>query len=517
VAVYIGSVGLALFPKLDLKYKSWGLMVLTYTNAIASFARLGLVGSGRLWLIVMPIIATIVISAKAGYATAAFSIFVYISFSILVNMGILETWLVLKENPLTLGYWVEGGTALVVFLTTTQVLVERFSDLQQRSFHDAQKSNIYLAQITRALQESEKRFRLFMDHFPGLAYIKDSDTRVLFANQGFSQYLQIDTTSIIGKENADLFPPEFAKKITLDDKQILETCENREIEEDFGGRTWSTYKFIIPQENQPLMIGGLTLDITDRKKAEDDLKHLNEELEQRIMQRTCQLENANKEFEAFAYSVSHDLRAPLRAINGFVNILMEDYAPSLDKKAIGICTVINNETKRMNQLIDDILMLSRLSRTSMEKVTIDMQAMVYDVYSDLIAIKNTPQIEFQLNTIPPAIGDPGLIRQVWTNLLDNAIKFTSKKEKPAIWVNGKKEAEEIVYSVHDNGAGFDMQYADLMFTVFQRLHGGKDFEGTGIGLAIVQRIIQQHGGRVWAEGEVDKGAVFYFSLPAGSE
>jgi PAS domain S-box-containing protein len=513
LAVYVGSVALAFFPKLDLKYKSWGLMVLTYTNAGASFVRLGLVGSGRIWLIVMPIIAMIVIGAKAGYFTAGFSMLMYITFSILVNMGVLGNWLVLKENPVTMGYWIEGGAALVVFLSTSIVLVERFGDLQRRSVLIAQQSNFHLAQITQALRESETRFRLFMDHFPGLAYIKDNDTRVLFANQGFKNYLNIDASQILGKENGETFPPDFAEKINNDDRRVLDFCQNQEFEEDFGGRFWATYKFVIPQDDRPPMLGGLTLDITERKTAEENIRRLNEELEQRVHLRTIQLETANKEMESFSYSVSHDLRAPLRAINGFVNILMEDYTPVLDKEGIGICNVIRNETTRMNQLIDDLLVLSRLNRTEMQKIPIDMHAMAKGIFMDLSASDNLQPIEFHLEDIPPAVVDPGLIHQVWTNLLENAITLTSKQEHTLICVNGKLEAGEVVYSVRDNGAGFEMQYVDRLFDVFQRLHSEKDFEGTGIGLAIVQRIILRHNGRVWAEGTVDQGAVFYFSLP----
>ncbi|MBN1538386.1 MAG: PAS domain-containing protein [Anaerolineales bacterium] len=513
LVVYAGSAALAFFPKLDLKYKSWGIMALSYTNAIVSFMRLGLAGSGRLWLIVMPIIAIIAISAKAGYFAAVFSILIYVSFSILVNMGFLENWIVLQENPTTLGYWLEGGAALLVFIATSVILVERFSDLQQRSFREAQQSNIHLTKTTQALLESEARFRLFMDHFPGLAYIKDSNTRVLFANRGFFDYLQIDNSQIIGKENADIFPSEFAEIITADDQLVLESFENQEFEENFAGRNWTTYKFIIPQEDQPPMLGGLTLDITERKIAEEKIHRLNEELEQRVSERTRQLESANKEMEAFAYSVSHDLRAPLRAINGFINILIEDYAHHLDPEGREICHTIDEETKRMNQLIDDLLVLSRLTRVDMQNIPIDMYALARAVFLDLSASAKSHPIEFHLDEIPPAIGDPGLLRQVWTNLFDNAIKFTSKKEQAKIWVCGKQEAGEIIYTVRDNGAGFEMQYVDRLFNVFQRLHSGKEFKGTGVGLAIVQRIIMQHGGRVWAEGTVENGAVFYFTLP----
>jgi PAS domain-containing protein len=192
LAVYAGSIGLALLPKLNLSVRSWALMALTYTNAAASFARLGLVGSGRLWLIGMPVIAIIIMGTRAGYIMGGVSIATYIAFTILVKLGVLENWIILQTNPLTMGFWIEGGTAMVVFLATLVIVVERFGDLQKRAFENARQANITLAQTTRELRESEVRFRLFMDHFPGLAYIKDSSARVLFANRGFSKYLNID-------------------------------------------------------------------------------------------------------------------------------------------------------------------------------------------------------------------------------------------------------------------------------------------------------------------------------------
>ncbi len=227
------------------------------------------------------------------------------------------------------------------------------------------------------------------------------------------------------------------------------------------------------------------------------------------------LESANKELEAFSYSVSHDLRAPLRAISGFSQAVMEDYAPRLDDEGRRYLGLIQENAHRMGRLIDDLLAFSRLGRQQMIKSTIDMETMTKSVFEELAAQEpgRKIKIKFTAHASPPVYGDSSMIRQVLVNLLSNAIKFTRPRENAQIEFGYLPKLGDGAYYIKDNGVGFDMRYLNKLFGVFQRLHSVAEFEGTGVGLALVNRIIARHGGRVWAEGIVDQGATFYFTLP----
>jgi PAS domain S-box-containing protein len=257
--------------------------------------------------------------------------------------------------------------------------------------------------------------------------------------------------------------------------------------------------------------------VEDEKIARDEIKKLNEGLEQRVAERTQQLEAANKELEAFSYSVSHDLRAPLRHINGYVDLLTHHFADSVPEQGKDYLNTIADSAKQMGVLIDDLLMFSRTGRQEMRQSFIDMKVVFDEVLKIINLDTKGRQINWITTNLPHVYCDPSLIKQVWINLLSNAVKFTQKKNKTVIEVGYKENEKEFEFYVRDNGVGFNMKYANKLFGVFQRLHSKKEFEGTGIGLANVQRIILRHGGRVWAEAEQDNGATFYFTLPKQKE
>jgi len=350
--------------------------------------------------------------------------------------------------------------------------------------------------------------------------VVDKEGKIVSYNQRFIQMWRIPQSVIATRDDNEVLsfvlnqlkePDIFLSKV----KELYSKPESESYDVlDFkDGRVFERYS--MPQQIGDDVVGRVWSfrNITDRKMAEEEIRKLNEELEQRVIERTAQLETANKELESFSYSVSHDLRAPLRSIDGFSRIVLEEYADKVDDEGKRLLNIVRGSTKKMGALIDDLLALSRIGRKDIEFSKVDMNKLIGAVYEEIRTNMSESQFQFDIGQLPSAYGDPIMIQQVFLNLLTNAIKFTGNKDAAVIEVGGHSGENENVYYVRDNGVGFDMQYADKMFGPFQRLHTDKEFSGTGIGLAIVQRIIQRHGGRIWAEGKVNEGATFYFTLP----
>ena len=368
------------------------------------------------------------------------------------------------------------------------------------------------------LRSSEAKFRrLFDSNIVGIIF-PDLNGNILEANDAFLDMVGYKREDLIrGRVRWDtMTPPEYRPADERSLKELTTSGVCTPFEKEFirndGSRVPVLLAGALLEGSQQNSVS-FVLDLTDRKQAESEIRQFNEHLERRVKERTEQLEAANKELESFSYSVSHDLRAPLRHISGYVDLLQKRAVATLDETSLRYLNTITQTTKRAGTLIDNLLAFSRMGRTQMRYTTLNMDHLVREVQRDLELETNGRIIHWQVEKLPQVQGDPSMLRLVLSNLMENAVKYTAKRTKAEIEIGSTDNEGEVVFFVRDNGVGFDMRYVHKLFGVFQRLHSDQQFEGTGIGLANVRRIIHRHGGRTWAEGIIEGGATFYFSLP----
>lgn len=423
-----------------------------------------------------------------------------------------------KTTEDEVGYLVEAFNDMLSEIERRTAELERSSAALQKEVAERTASE-------RALRDSERRNRTLVDATSSMVWRADRD--MLFAPD------QAAWGQFTGQAADEFAGRGWRKAIHPED---LASLESREAQARSDGRTFEctlrlwhapsqAYRFVSLRAAPVLdaqagileWIGTVT-DIDDRLRAEAEIRQLNEDLERRVAERTRELEVTNKELESFSYSVSHDLRSPLRAIDGYSQMLEEDYGPRLDEEGQRLLAVVREESRRMGRLIDDLLSFSRISRQAVDSSTeVDMTGLAREVGAELLRGRDASRVKLDIWPLPKVHGDRALLRQVWINLLSNALKYSSTKPQSEVLVTGEVNEGMVSYHVADNGVGFDMKYAPKLFGVFQRLHKAEEFEGTGVGLAIVQRIITRHGGSIRADSRPGEGTTFHFNLPLRSE
>lgn len=370
------------------------------------------------------------------------------------------------------------------------------------------------------LRQSEANLRFLLNNSDTAFILLDTELRVVTTNKMARQWSTIELGCSLQEGDAILgIVPEAYKSVAQNIMQSATSGTNYSSEDKFVNRNgrivWYHIKFDGIKDAKGVITGWCIAanETTPYRSSHAEVKATNDLLEQKVKARTAELEIANKELEAFTYSVSHDLMAPLRIIDGFSQVLLDDYKNKLDDEGFQTLQVIKRNANRMGELVNDLLNLARLGRANLIKRTANMQDIVASVIDEMRFTTNKIEAKIKVKDLKPAECDAVLIKQVWSNLVSNAIKYSRTKAAPQIEIGCTEQNAQVVYYIKDNGVGFDVQFSGKLFGVFQRLHKPNEFEGTGVGLAIVHRIITRHGGRVWAEAKVNEGATFYFTLP----
>lgn len=421
-------------------------------------------------------------------------------------------------------YWLAGGVSLITAIAsvTTAFLLPPLipKALALPSPGDLLNANRELeCEILerRRAEQALKEQASLLDLTHDTIIVRRLDGTILFWNRGAEAMYGWRKEEALGRVLHDLLETEFSRPWEEVEATLIREGrwegELRHRRRDgshlFVASRWAMH---YNEQGQPLIALEINNDITERKRSEEEIKALNTALDQRARQ----LETANQELEAFSYSVSHDLRAPLRAMGGFADILLEEHAAELTEEAAECAQIIAANARQMGELIDDLLAFSRLSRQPLKKQTVAPTEMAHGLVDEMHGALNGRQVRIQIDEMMSCQADPALLKQVYANLISNALKYTRGRDSAMIEIGSIEDEKtgRVIYFVKDNGIGFDMRYADKLFGVFQRLHSAAEFEGTGVGLALVQRIVARHGGRVWAESLPDRGATFYFTLAA---
>lgn len=397
-------------------------------------------------------------------------------------------------------------------------LEKKLTELEEENYKlKGMLADINIQREAKNTGDTDHIYRILAANIPGTAItILDTEERYLLAEGDFLRTMGYTKETMPGKKISEVISPE-----------NYEGYYKAVIKRAFSGEAISTERQtitghhtqmkVVPLKNgtgEIFAIMFVLLDITMVKQVQLELKKLNEGLESKILERTAQLNDANKRLESFCYSVTHDLRAPLRAIANYARILQDDYADSINDEAFdsSINRMIAN-TSKMETLIEDLLNFSKSEVQELSYSPIDMNKLVHEILNEFTLNETSRRLDIQVSPLVMAYGDVNLVRQIWVNLISNALKYTRKKDFTKIEINCTHDHETACYSISDNGAGFNMKYIDKLFGVFQRFHNAEDFEGTGVGLALTKSIVLRHGGKIWAESEIDKGSQFYFTLP----
>lgn len=470
-----------------------------------SFLTIGMLSVGGIHAVGSLMYPIILIYASLLLGRKAFTIYSLLS---IASVGLI----ILAENRKITPIYLPDPPDLPLFISyslivlSTAVTVRFVTENLQNNF---QKK-----------RQSEALYRSLVEVLPMNICTKDLQGRFTFVNQRYCEEFKLSAAEILGKNDFDLHPPAFAEKFREDDRRVIEGGKSLEMVEEhepLGGKRTMVQVFKTPiydAEGQPSGVQIVFWDISERIQTEEEIRRLNESLEQRVAERTAQLEAANRELESLSYTIGHDLRSPIRAIVAYSHILLESLSGRLEAAQENKLRQVNRVSLQMGAMVDEFLAYLRLGKSSPQKEPLQVKPLVERVIASLKKSLKERNLELIVQPMPACVADGQMLEEVYTRLISNAIKFTLPRASARIEIGSLQQAGETCYFVRDNGVGFDLRHASKLFGVFQRLHHQDEFEGLGIGLATVQRILAQHGGRIWAESEPDQGATFYFTLPA---